>query len=109
MRNRQRLSALAVVGMTALAGSPSGAGPSDAEGITTPPAPSERAVSKSDEHRIVGKVLGVNPERGQVTLATEEGVVVVEPPVPTLRAVHVGDVVSVPRSEAESPGASPPE
>jgi hypothetical protein len=64
-------------------------------------------VSKSDEHRVVGKVLSIDREHGLAKLATDDGVVDVRPPSQTLRAIRVGDTVSVPRSGAEQPSASP--
>jgi len=104
MQKRQNLAALAVVGMTALAvavfaqpfSPPGGARPSQQE-----------AVPKSDEHRIVGKVLQIDREQGLVKLATEEGVLVVQASTQTLRAFNVGDIVSIPRSAAESPSTLP--
>lgn len=63
--------------------------------------------SKSDAHRLVGKVLEVDRERGVVKLATEEGDRVVKPEAPLLGAVRVGDTVSVPRPADEGVSASP--
>ena len=64
-------------------------------------------VSKSDEHRVVGKVLSIDRDRGLAQLATDDGVVDVRPPSQTLRAFRVGDTVSVPRSGIDQPSASP--
>ena len=96
------LSAIALLGATAqLPGTP--------EDITPLPGRSQQKapVSKSDEHRVVGKVLEIDAERGLVKLASEEGVLVVQPASHLLRAFRVGDTVSVPRSGAEQPSASP--
>ncbi len=110
MAHRQKLSALALIGMMAIAVPAFGTEPSGTPAdITTPPGRSQgESGSKSDAHRIVGKVLHIDREQGLVRLATEEGVLVVRPPLQTLRAIKVGDTVSVPRS-AGAPNASPRE
>jgi hypothetical protein len=72
-----------------------------------PPTPAQQPVPKSDEHRIVGKVLELDRESGRVKLATEEGVITLEVPEQTARAFRVGDTVSVSRSSIKSPSASP--
>ena len=77
------------------------------EEIIVPPSRSRPAGPKSDEHRVVGKVLEIDREQRLVKLATDEGVVLVEAPALTLPALRVGDTVSVPRPEGESPSASP--
>lgn len=76
----------------------------------TPPTPErwlqEMPVSRSDEHRIVGKVVEIDTNKGLVKLETTEGVVVVQPAAQAVRAFVVGDTVSVPRSGAQ-PAAAP--
>jgi hypothetical protein len=107
MRHRQRLSALSVLALTVIM-VPAFAQTPGTPGIIMPPSgQSERPVSKSDEYRLVGKVLHIDPSEGLVKLATEEGVLVVKVSSPTVQTFRVGDVVSVPRSTAESPSASP--
>src|SRR5438552_3480983 len=65
-------------------------------------------VSKSDEHRIVGKVVEIDRAEGRVKLATEDqGTVVTPAPAPLLQAIRVGETISVPRAEAPAPSASP--
>jgi len=64
-------------------------------------------VSRSDEHRVVGKVVELDRAEGLVKLRTEEGVVTVEVPEQAARVFRVGDTVSVPRSSTESPSAAP--
>lgn len=112
MQNFQKLSALAGIVMMAIAvpafvaAQPPGTPPD----IPTQPGRSQqKSVPKSDEHRIVGKVLQIDLEQGLVKLATEEGVLVVQPPLPMVHAINVGDTVSVARSAAGSPSASPRE
>jgi hypothetical protein len=72
-----------------------------------PPTPAQQPVPKSDEHRIVGKVLELDRESGRVKLVTEEGVVILEVSEHVARAFRVGDTVSVPRSSSKPPSASP--
>lgn len=67
----------------------------------------EKPTSKSDAHRVVGKVLEIDQQGGVVKLDTEEGVVMAKPRPDLLRAARVGDTISVPRSENEAPSASP--
>ena len=78
---------------------------------STPPLPErwlqETPVSRSDEHRIVGKVVEIDSSRGLVKLETTEGVVVVQPAAQAVRAFVVGDTVSVPRTGAVQPSAAP--
>ena len=110
MQNRYRR--FAWVGILTLAGAvalPAAAEPPAKPGdIPTPPGRSkEEPVSKSDEDRIVGKVLQIDAEQGLVKLATETGVVVVQPSPLMVRVFKVGDTVSVPRSAAEPASASP--
>lgn len=52
-------------------------------------------------------MLHVDPAQGLAKLATEEGVVVVQPSPVMVRAIPVGDTVSVPRSAVEPASASP--
>lgn len=109
MQGCQKFRVLAVIGMPALAVPAFAAQPPGTPGdITTPPGRSQQQpVQKSDEHRIVGKVLQIDHAQGLVKLATEEGVLVVQAQRQVLQAINVGDTVSVPRSAAESPSASP--
>ena len=67
-------------------------------GAPVPWDPEPPAVAKSDEHRVVGKVLEIDREKRMVKLETEEGVRVVPAPPMTLAAIREGDVISVPRS-----------
>ena len=74
----------------------------------TPGWPWDRpAVSKSDEYRLVGKVLEIDRGRGLVRLQTEDGVRVVQPSPTALAAIRLGDTISVPRSAEEGASASP--
>lgn len=68
MGNCQKLSAaLAVIALTATA-VPAVAQPSDTPGDTTPPpGRSQQPVPKSDEHRIVGKVVHIDRDEGLMT------------------------------------------
>lgn len=112
MQNDQQLLALAVIVTMAIAApafvaaQPPGTPP---DIPTLPGRSQQKSVPKSDEHWIVGKVLHIDREQGLVKLATEEGVLVVQPSPPMVHAVKVGDTVSVPRSAAEAPSASPRE
>ncbi|MBM3219003.1 MAG: hypothetical protein FJZ38_10035 [Candidatus Rokubacteria bacterium] len=64
--------------------------------------------SKSDAHRLVGKVLAVDQQRGTVKLSTDtEGVRDVKPHAMLLRAVRVGDTISVARAPDDAVSASP--
>lgn len=110
MENHQEHSAVAIVALTAIAlFGATAQSPGTPEDMTPLPGRSQQKapVSKTDEHRVVGKVLEIDAERGLVKLASEEGILVVQPPPHTLRAFRVGDTVSVPRSGAEQPSASP--
>ena len=71
------------------------------------PEKSKAPVAKSDHQRVVGKVLVIDHEQGLVKLATDEGVVMMEAPARTLRAIRVGETVSIPRSTTEQPSALP--
>jgi hypothetical protein len=93
---------LASTATAALAQTPGG--PSDLPEL---PDRSQPPMSRSDEHRIVGKVLNIDATTGLAKLAAEEGEVMVQPPPQLLRAMRVGDTVSVPRSAAEGASASP--
>jgi hypothetical protein len=73
-----------------------------------PPTRAQQLVSKSDEHRIVGKVLELDREAGRVKLATEEaGVVTLDVLGQAARAFRVGDTVSISRSSIKLRSASP--
>ena len=99
---------LALVAALALIAIAASAQPSDTPSDhLVPPTPAQQPASKSDEHRIVGKVLELDREAGRVKLATDEGVVTLEVPEHVARAFRIGDTVSVPRSSSESPSASP--
>ena len=64
--------------------------------------------SKSDAHRLVGKVVAVDQQRGVVKLETDtEGVREVKPHAMLFAAVRVGDTISVLRPEGEAASASP--
>jgi len=76
-------------------------------GLPIPWEPEKPAVSRSDEYRLVGKVLHVDRAKGIVKLDTDEGVRVVHPPAMTLAAVREGDLISVPRSADEPVNALP--
>jgi len=106
----KKLSALAVIAMAALA-LPGfiAQRPATPEPIMPLPGRSQgdAPVSKSDEHRVVGTVLHIDAARGIVRLATDEGILVVQPQLQTVRAIRIGDTVSVPRSSVEQPSASP--
>jgi hypothetical protein len=78
--------------------------PSRAQGVAVPAQP---PASKSDRHRVVGRVLQIDRTGGLVKLATDEGVVVVPAPALTLTVIQVGETVSVPRAADESPSALP--
>jgi hypothetical protein len=68
----------------------------------------EEPKAKSDAHRLVGKVVSVDRERGVVKLQTDtEGVRDVKPHEMLLRAVRVGDTISVARPDDEAVSASP--
>ncbi len=108
MKTRPTLFTMAVVALTALPVLMSAQPSSPPGGVTG--SPSQPPTSKSDEHRVVGRVLHIDREGGLVKLATDEGVegvVVVQAPPQTLRVIRVGEMVSVPRSAGESPSASP--
>jgi hypothetical protein len=116
MRNSREAFTLTIVGMAALAGAAFAADPSATPGTTAPPGqqgqpqpqqPQQESLPKSDQDRIVGKVTEVNRETGHVAVATEEGVLVVQALPQQLQSINVGDVVSIPRSAAGSPSASP--
>ena len=109
MQNTNKLSVLASIGLAAIAVPAFGAEPPGTPGeIAIPPDWSqEGSVPNSDQHRIVAKVLRIDRQLGLVTIAAEDGVLVVE--LHTLPAINVGDTVSVPRPEVEAPSALPRE
>jgi hypothetical protein len=76
--------------------------------VIVPPTRTHPTVTKSDQHRVVGKVVAVDRARGTLKLSTEdEGVVDAPAPAMMLAAVRVGDTVSVARSGSGAPSASP--
>lgn len=108
MWNGQKVSAVAGVGAMVIAVAVFAA--AQPPGTPTPPGRSpQESVPKSDQHRIVGTVLHIDREQGLVKLATEEGVLVVQPSPPIVRAIRVGDTISVPRAAAEPVSALPRE
>lgn len=112
MQNSHRFAAWAGIVTMAIAGPMLAAAqpPGTPEDIPTTPGRSKQApISKSDQHRIVGKVLHIDREQGLVKLATEEGVLVVQPSPVMVRVIGLGETVSVPRSAAEPASASPRE
>ena len=68
---------------------------------------SQQPVQNSDAHRIVGKVVRIDRVGKLVALATTEGEVTVPAPERTIRAIRVGDTITVPRPDADFPSASP--
>lgn len=72
-----------------------------------PPTPAQQPVSKSDEHRIVGKVLELDRDAGRAKLATDEGAVILDVPEQAVRAFRVGDTVSISESSIKLRSASP--
>ena len=78
-----------------------------ADDVVVPPTKSHPTVGRSDQHRVVGKVVDVDQRRSLIKLATEDqGVVEVAAPAMMIKAVRVGETVSVPRGD-NSPSASP--
>jgi hypothetical protein len=106
MNTRQGVSAMVVVLATAITVPAFAQAPSIKDDIIIPEK-SQAPVPKSDHQRVVGKVLVIDHERGLVKLATDEGVVMTEAPARTLRAIRVGETVSIPRSTSEQPSALP--
>jgi len=106
METRQGVSAMVVILATAITVPAFAQAPPIQDDIMLP-AKSQPPVSKSDHERVVGKVLVIDHERGFVKLATDEGVVVTQAPARTLRAIRVGETVSIPRSTSEQPSALP--
>jgi hypothetical protein len=106
MNTRQGVSAMVVILATAITVPGFAQAPSIQDDILIPEK-SQAPVAKSDHQRVVGKVLAIDHERGRVKLATDEGVVVTEAPDRTLRAIRVGETVSIPRSTSEQPSALP--
>ncbi|HEV8141475.1 MAG TPA: hypothetical protein VGQ77_01355 [Methylomirabilota bacterium] len=111
MRGRQTLAALTVVAITALVLPAFAQTPGKPGNLPILPEQTPPLASKSDADRIVGKVLHIDRDAGLVKLDSDEGVVVVKPPEQLLRAVRVGETISVVRSveapSASSPSASP--
>ncbi len=93
--------AMAAVAVPVFAQSPGT--PGDVPAIPERP---QSPVSKSDQDRIVGKVLDIDRAAGLVKLDSDEGVVTVRPSARMLAAIRVGDTVSLVRS-ADAPDASP--
>jgi hypothetical protein len=82
--------------------------PPASDDVVVPPTRTHPTVGKSDQHRVVGKVVAIDPGRGVIKLATEgEGVVEVPAPAMTVKAARVGETVSVPRDRSSFPSASP--
>jgi hypothetical protein len=106
-RDHLIFAALAVTASMAIAAPAFGQPSSPPVDIPDTPRPWHPPAPKSDAHRIVGKVVQIERERGLAKLATDEGILVVEVPSATLQAFRIGDTVSVPRAGAESPSASP--
>ena len=106
MNTRQGISAMVVILATASTAPAFAEAPLIQDDIMLP-AKSQPPVSKSDHERVVGKVLVIDHERGFVKLATDEGVVVTPAPARTLRAIRVGETVSIPRSTTDQPSALP--
>jgi hypothetical protein len=105
VRQRQRVFVWSIMAVTTLA-APASAQPAGTPAEVVFPA---QPVSKSDEHRVVGKVLEVDRERQRVKLDSDEGIVVLWAPPRTVRAIRVGETVSVPRHLEEPVSASPRE
>ena len=100
--------AVTLIGMTCLATTAYAQGPPAPDDVLVPPTRTHPPVAKSDQHRVVGKVVHIDQSGGRVKLATEtEGVVDVPAPAATLRAIRVGETVSVPRASEGAPSASP--
>src|SRR5262249_45987848 len=92
-RARLQLCSLAAGVALAVATITASAQPSDSPTVS-PPTPVQQRVSKSDDHRIVGKVLELDREAGHVKLATEEGEITLEVPEQAARAFRLGDTIS---------------
>jgi len=108
MRSRRHICAIALV-MLATVAAPAYAQPSrPSDDIPAAIERSQKPVSKSDAYRVVGKVAEIDKEKGVFKLETEEGVVMAKPRPELLGAARVGDTVSVPRPENQTPSASPP-
>jgi len=69
--------------------------------------PEHPAVGKSDEFRLVGRVLEIDRSKRMVKLDTDEGVQVVPAPAMTIAAIRPGDLISVPRSPDDALNALP--
>ncbi len=69
--------------------------------------PEHPAVGKSDEFRVVGRVLAIDRSKRMVKLDTDQGVQVVPAPAMTIAAIREGDLISVPRSPDDAVNALP--
>ena len=98
---------VSLTGLLLVAGAVSAQTPPAPDEVVIPPARTHPPVGKSDQYRIVGKVLDVDQARGVLKLATDEGVVETPAPRMMVLAVRVGETVSVPRDAGSAPGASP--
>jgi hypothetical protein len=76
-------------------------------GLPVPWEPERPAVSKSDQFRLVGRVLEIDRQKRMVKLDTDEGVQVVPAPAMTVAAIREGDLISVPRVTDEPLNALP--
>ena len=100
--------AIVVAGVLLLAPGASGQSPPASDEVIVPPTKTHPPVAKSDQYRVVGKVLDIDRARGVVKLQTDsEGIVEVPAPAITLQAFRVGETVSVARAPGSSPSASP--
>ena len=106
MNTRQGISAMVVILATAIT-VPAFAQPPPIRDDIIIPEKLQPPAAKSDHQRVVGKVLVIDHEQGLVKLATDEGVVVTQAPAQTLRAIRVGETVSIPRSTTDQPSALP--
>jgi hypothetical protein len=105
---RQHIAAASVAVTIITLGSPSLAQrPGTPDDVAPPLEQQDRPRSKSDAYRLVGKVLEIDLGRGVVKLATDEGDRIVQPAAPLLRAIRVGDTISVPRDTGRPVSASP--
>jgi hypothetical protein len=75
--------------------------------VPLPWEPERPAVSKSDQYRLVGRVLAIDRQKGLVRLDTDEGVQLVPAPAMTVAAIREGDLISVPRVTDEPLNALP--
>jgi hypothetical protein len=102
---RLRAIGLSIVLASGLTGPAFAQAPDD---VIVPQARTHPIVGKSDQHRVVGKVVAIDRVRVRVKLATEdEGVLDIAAPRMTVNAARVGDIVSIPRGDSFTPSASP--